>query len=75
MEPFGPVIKVTGIDSEQPKRVWFSEVSIFESKEDGRPIYRVCCQKTDGSEDIDKAVREALETLVQQLTAKASPEA
>ncbi len=75
MEPFGPVIPPEGLSTAGRDRVWFSEVQILKISEGERVTYRVCCQKTNGNDDIDKAVQAALETVVQQLTAKASPEA
>lgn len=77
MTPFGKVIGVEGIDSDQPKPVWSGEVSIFESKESGHAAYHVCYQRQSqaNSEDIDKAVRAALETVVQRLTVKGASKA
>ncbi len=73
MEPLGKVIPVTGLNALEPKeQVWFSEVRIFKSTKSGHVAYDVDYQHPTNGDDIDAAVREALQTVVQQLTAKAS---
>jgi hypothetical protein len=71
MESFGKVIPLTGPNALEPKeRVWFSEVSISKNTKSGHFTYSV--QHPTNGDDIDAAVRAALETVIQQLTAKAS---
>ena len=70
----GNVVKVTGIDSDGPKLVWSSGVSIIESKESGKVTYsvRYQFQSEDNRADIDEKVQSALDTVTQQLTEQAS---
>ena len=73
MESFGKAIPVTGPNALEPKeRVWFSEVCIFKSAKSGHVAYDVHYQHPTNGDDIDAAVRAALKTVVEQLTAKAS---
>jgi hypothetical protein len=73
MESFGKAIPVTGPNALEPKeRVWFSEVCILMSAKSGHVAYDVHYQHPTNGDDIDAAVRAALKTVVEQLTAKAS---
>jgi hypothetical protein len=73
MESFGKAIPVTGLNALEPKeQVWFSEVCILKSTKSGQVTYEVHYQHPTNGGDIDTAVREALKTVIQQLTAKAS---
>jgi hypothetical protein len=73
MESFGKAIPVTGPNALEPiDQVWFSEVRIFKSMKSGHFSYEVRYQHPTNGDDIDAYVRAALETVVQQLTAKAS---
>jgi hypothetical protein len=73
MESFGKAIPVTGPNALEPKeQVWFSEVRIFKSMKSGHSTYEVRYQHPTNGDHIDAYVRAALETVVQQLTAKAS---
>ena len=73
MESFGKAIPVTGPNALEPKeRVWFSEVCILMSAKSGHVAYDVHYQHPTNGDDIDAAVRVALKTVVEQLTAKAS---
>ena len=73
MESFGKAIPVTGPNALEPKeQVWFSEVRIFKSTKGGHVAYDVHYQHPTNGDDIDAAVRAALKTVVEQLTAKAS---
>ena len=73
MGSFGQVIPVTGPNALEPKeRVWFSEVRIFKSTKNGDVTYDVHYLHPNNGDEIDDAVRAALQTVVQQLTAKAS---
>jgi hypothetical protein len=73
MESFGKAIPVTGLNAlESKEQVWFSEVCIFKSTKSGHVTYEVHYQHPTNGDDIDTAVREALETVIQQLAAKAS---
>jgi hypothetical protein len=73
MESFGKAIPVTGPSALEPKeQVWFSEVRIFKSTKSGHVTYDVHYQHPTNGDSIDAAVRAALRTAVQQLTAKAS---
>ena len=57
----------------EPKEpVWFSEVRIFKTTKSGHVIYDVDYQNPTNGDDIDAAVRAALQTVVQQLTTAAS---
>jgi hypothetical protein len=72
MESFGKAIPVTGPNALEPKeQVWFSEVRISKSTKRGHVTYAVHYQHPTNGDDIDVAVREALQTVVQRLTAKA----
>jgi hypothetical protein len=71
MESFGKAIPVTGPNALEPKeQVWFSEVRILKSMKSGHVTYEVRYQHPSNGDDIDAYVRAALETVVQQLTAK-----
>ena len=73
MESFGKAIPVTGLNALEPKeRVWVNEVCIFKSAKSGHVAYDVHYQRPTNGDDIDAAVRAALKTVVEQLTAKAS---
>jgi len=73
MEPFGKTVPVTGPNALEPKeQVWFSEVRIFKSTKSGHAAYDVDYQHSTNGDDVDAAVRAALKTVVEQLTAKAS---
>jgi hypothetical protein len=73
MGSFGQAIPVTGPNALEPKeQVWFSEVRIFKSVKNGHVIYDVHCLHPNNDDEIDDAVRVALQTAVQQLTAAAS---
>jgi hypothetical protein len=61
------------VRTREPKeQVWFSEVRIFKSVKNGHVTYDVHCPHPNNDDDIDAAVRAALQTVVQQLTAKTS---
>lgn len=71
MESFGKAIPVTGPNAPDSKvPVWFSEVRIFRSMKSGHVTYDVQYQRPTNGDDIDAAVRAALQTVVRQLTAK-----
>jgi hypothetical protein len=71
MESFGKAVPVTGPNALEPKaQVWFSEIGIFKSTKSGHVTYEVHYQHPTNGDDIDTAVREALNTVIQQLTAK-----
>lgn len=73
MESFGKAIPVTGPNVLEPKeQVWYSEVRMFMSAKSGHVAYDVHYQHPTNGDDIDAAVRAALKTVVEQLTAKAS---
>jgi hypothetical protein len=73
MESLGKAIPVTGPNALEPKeQVWFSEVRIFKNAKSGHATYHVHYQHPTNGDDIDAAVRGALKTVVEQLTAKAS---
>jgi hypothetical protein len=72
MESLGKAIPVMGPNALEPKeQVWFSEVRICKSTKSGHVTYDVHYQHPTNGDDIDAAVRAALQTVVQQLTAKA----
>ena len=72
MGSLGKAIPVTGPNALEPKeQVWFSEVRIFKSTKSGHVTYDVHYQHPTNGDDIDAAVRGALQTVVRQLTAKA----
>ena len=71
MESLGKAIPVTGPNALEPKEeVWFSKVRIFKSMKSGHVTYEVRYQHPTNGDEIDASVRTALETVVQQLTAK-----
>ena len=73
MDSFGKAIPVTGpnaLESKEP--VWFSEVRIVKTTKSGHVTYDIDYQHPTNGDDIDAAVRAALQTVIQQLTAKAS---
>ena len=71
MGSFGKVIPVTGSNVlEQKEQVWFSEVRIFKSAKSGQATYDVHYQHPTNGDEIDAVVREALKTVVEQLTTK-----
>ena len=71
MESFGKAIPVTGPNALEPKeQVWFSEVRIFKSTKSGDVTYDVHYLHPNNADEIDDAVRAALQNVVQQLTAK-----
>jgi len=71
MESFGKTIPVTGPNAlESKKQVWFSEVRIVKSANNGHVAYDVHYQHPTNGDDIDAAVRAALKTVVEQLAAK-----
>jgi hypothetical protein len=73
MGSFGQAIPVTGPNALEPKeQVWFNEVRIFKSTKNGDVTYHVHYLHPNNGDEIDDAVRAALQTAVQQLTAKAS---
>ena len=73
MDSFGQAIPVIGPNALEPKeQVWFSEVRILKSTKDGHVTYDVHCLHPNNGDEIDAAVRTALQAVVQQLTAKAS---
>jgi hypothetical protein len=75
MDSFGKSIPVTGPNALEPKeQVWFSEVRIFKSTQNGHVTYDVQYVHPNNGDDVDAAVRAALQTVVQRLTAKESHE-
>jgi len=74
VESFGKAIPVIGLNALEPKeQVWFSEVRIVKSAENGRVAYDVHYQHPTNGDDVDAAVRAAIQTVVEQLTAKTNP--
>jgi len=73
MGSFGQAIPVTGPNTLEPKeQVWFSEVRIFKSTKNGDVTYHAHFPHPNNGDEIDQAVRAALQAAAQQLTAKAS---
>lgn len=74
MESFGKAVPVTGLSALEPKeQVWFSDVRIVKSAKSGHVAYDVHYQHPTNGDDVDVAVRAALKTVVEQLTAKTNP--
>jgi hypothetical protein len=69
----GQSIPVTGPEALSSKdTVWFSEVRIFKSTKSGGVTYDMHCQHPTNGDEVDAAVRAALQAVVQELTASAA---
>ena len=73
MESFGKAIPVTGPNALEPtETVWGDVVQIVKTTKSGHVSYDVRYQRQTNGDEIDIAVRAALQTVVERLTTTAT---